>query len=159
MNPMKSILITGVLLASLTGSNAFAHCQVPCGIYDDAARFTLMEEHVATIEKSMKQVISLSGPENTTASTGSYNQIVRWVENKDRHADELSELVTYYFLAQRVKPIDKENKEAYGKYVNEVVWLHQIVVHSMKAKQTTDLGYVEKLRDLIEKFKKSYLGK
>jgi len=158
MNPMKSILITGVLLASLTGSNAFAHCQIPCGIFDDAARFAMMEERVATIEKSMKQVIALSGPENTTAN-GSYNQVVRWVETKDSHADELSDIATYYFLAQRVKPVDKENKEAYGKYINEITWLHRIIVHAMKAKQTTDLEHVEKLRDLIGKFRKSYLGK
>ena len=33
----------------------FAHCQIPCGIYGDQTRFTLMHEHVTTTEKSMKQ--------------------------------------------------------------------------------------------------------
>ena len=30
--------------------------------------------------------------------------MVRWVVNKEVHADELSDIVTYYFMAQRIKP-------------------------------------------------------
>lgn len=31
---------------------SFAHCQVPCGIYDDHARVAAMLEDAATVEKS-----------------------------------------------------------------------------------------------------------
>ena len=37
-------------------TKSFAHCQIPCGIYDDKMRFTMMAEHVTTIEKSMNQM-------------------------------------------------------------------------------------------------------
>jgi nickel superoxide dismutase len=145
--------MAAALLISLTASNAFAHCQIPCGIYDDAARFTLLEEHVTTIEKAMKTLGELSA-----AQPPDYNQIVRWVQNKDHHADELSEIVTYYFMAQRVKPVDEKSGAAYSKYVGELTSLHEMVVTSMKAKQTTDLENVERLRALIKQFKASYLG-
>jgi nickel superoxide dismutase len=153
MKGSRLVLIAAVLFISLTASNAFAHCQIPCGIYDDEARFALLEEHVTTVEKAMKKIEELSA-----AQSPNYNQIVRWVGNKEHHADEISEIVTYYFMAQRVKPVEKKNDEAYSKYLGELTSLHQMIVYSMKAKQTTDLKNVEQLRALIKQFKASYLG-
>ena len=37
-----------------------AHCQIPCGIYGDEMRFQMLEEHITTIEKSMKLIGELS---------------------------------------------------------------------------------------------------
>ncbi len=149
------IWLPSILLAfvALTGAKAWGHCQVPCGIYDDPARFASMREHVTTIEKSMKQIEELS-----QAGDLNYNQIVRWVMNKEDHADQLSEIATYYFLAQRIKPTDNSDQQKYGKYLRELMMLHQIVVHAMKAKQTADLQHVKALRQLIDQFEASYLG-
>jgi nickel superoxide dismutase len=91
-------------------------------------------------------------------SKPNFNQIVRWVQNKDSHADELSEIVTYYFMAQRIKPADKADAEAYQQYVKQLTLLHQMLVYSMKAKQTTDLANVEKVRALLAEFRAAYLG-
>ncbi|MDH3982021.1 MAG: superoxide dismutase, Ni, partial [Kiritimatiellaceae bacterium] len=121
-----------VLFLLVAAVSVKAHCQIPCGIYDDQMRVTMMKEHVTTIEKSMKSI----------EAAQDQNQTVRWVVNKEKHADELTEIVTYYFLAQRIKP-EKEHYEANLKT------LHQIIVYSMKAKQTTDLKNVEKLKELI----------
>ena len=98
---MKRILMI-ITLAALA-LQAQAHCQIPCGIYDDAARLTLMKEHVTTIEKSMNEIARL-----TAASPKDPNQLVRWVNNKEVHADKLTEIVTCYFLAQRIKPTGGE---------------------------------------------------
>jgi len=145
------IALSAALLAA--PSMAFAHCQIPCGIYNDPARFVLLEEHVTTIEKSMAQIQALA-----KEATPNWNQIVRWVNNKEAHADELTEIVTFYFMAQRVKPADPSNRAAQPKYLREITLLHQMVVAAMKAKQTTDLEHCAKLRELIAKFKASYLG-
>jgi nickel superoxide dismutase len=108
MKEPRLVVIAAALFVSLTASNALAHCQIPCGIYDDAARFALLEEHVTTIEKAMKTLEELSA-----AQSPNYNQIVRWVRNKEHHADEISEIVTRYFMAQRVKPAEKKSEEAW----------------------------------------------
>lgn len=144
-----------VILVSLAvfASMVYSHCQIPCGIYDDPARFVTLAEHIATIEKSMNQINELS-QENKP----NFNQIVRWVQNKDTHADELSEIVTYYFMAQRVKPVDGSDGPAYQKYIRQLTLLHEMLVYSMKAKQTTDLANVEKLRTLLAEFRAAYLG-
>jgi nickel superoxide dismutase len=153
MKGSRLVVIAAALFISLTAPNAFAHCQIPCGIYDDAARFALLEEHVTTIEKAMKTLEELSA-----AQSPNYNQIVRWVRNKEHHADEISEIVTHYFMAQRVKPAEKKSEAAYSKYLGELTSLHEMVVYSMKAKQTTDLKNVDRLRALVRQFKASYLG-
>jgi nickel superoxide dismutase len=144
--------VVAALLVSLTASRAFSHCQIPCGIFDDSARFTLMAEHIATIEKSMNAIVDLS-----TAEKPNGNQMVRWVHNKDQHADELGEIITYYFMAQRINPPPEGDEEARAKYLVQLTSLHEMLVHSMKAKQTTALEHVDELRALLEAFKASYL--
>jgi len=149
--PVTIVVLLGL---GLMPAVALAHCQIPCGIYDDPARLAAMEEHVTTIEKSIKEIRRLS-----QESPPNWNQLVRWVMNKEKHADELTEIVTYYFMAQRIKPpADPSDKAAMGKYVHQLTLLHQIMVTAMKAKQTTDLENCAKLRQLIGKFKVLYLG-
>jgi len=147
-------ILAGVLILVCASVGAFSHCQIPCGIYDDDTRFSLMREHVQTIEKSMNEIERL-GKETPSAN----NQLARWVSNKESHADNLAEIVTVYFMAQRIKPVLKDKKAEYAKYVDEISLLHQILVRSMKAKQTTDMEHCAKLRVLIDQFEKSYAGK
>jgi nickel superoxide dismutase len=153
MNAIHAKRVLSLLILIATASSAaWAHCQIPCGIYDDEARFEAMLEHVETIEKSMKQITSLGGREKPD-----WNQIVRWVNNKDHHADELSGIATYYFMAQRIKPPAADAADAAKKrYAKELSLLHRIVVRAMKAKQTTELDHVTALRELISEFRKSY---
>jgi nickel superoxide dismutase len=152
------MLVTGALLVMFTVSGThqavFAHCQIPCGIYNDGARFVMLEEHVTTIEKSMRQIaeLSYSSPETNT------NQIVRWVANKEHHADELADIVVKYFLQQRVKPVNERSGAKRDKYVKHLTLCHGLLVTSMKAKQTTDLAHVEQLKKMISEFKESYLN-
>jgi nickel superoxide dismutase len=85
-----------------------------------------------------------------------YNQLVRWVTNKDDHANKIQKIVSQYFLHQRIKPVEPENEEAYKKYVKHLTLLHEISVYAMKAKQTTDLEYIKKLRMTVDKFEDAY---
>ncbi len=140
---MKTIIIT-LSLTALLASTAGAHCQIPCGIYDDPARIVEMKEHVTTIEKSIKMITTLSpdSPKNS-------NQLVRWVNNKEAHADKLTKIVTYYFLTQRIKPSDPH-------YAEQLKTLHGMMLSAMKAKQTVDLQHIESLRKLIAEFEALY---
>ena len=152
----RKIVVTAALaltVAVVFGSLAYSHCQIPCGIYDDDARFDAIAENIITIEKSMKEIESLSAEPKPNM-----NQIVRWVNNKEHHADELSETVTYYFMAQRIKLPAEGDMKAQSDYVKKLTLLHQMLVYAMKAKQTTDLSNVDKLRHLLEDFHKAYSG-
>ncbi len=153
----KKYVITFIVLGLLAAApvqQLLAHCQVPCGIYDDHTRFKVMNEHITTIEKAIKKIEELSKkiPPN-------YNQIVRWVTNKEKHAEELSDIVTYYFMAQRLKPAPATDAAAYKAYQEKLELLHHILFYAMKAKQTTDLSHTKKLRELVKKFESSYFKK
>ena len=143
-----------LLFTFATGQNAFSHCQIPCGIYDDQMRFTMIEENILTIEKSIKQIVELSNQLEKN-----FNQIVRWTLNKENHADEIAHILSYYFLAQRVKPVDSKDAATHKEYLAKITVLHEMIAQAMKAKQTTDLSHVEQLRSLLKVFHKLYFGK
>jgi nickel superoxide dismutase len=133
---------------------AEAHCQVPCGIYGDEARFDMIEEHLMTIEKSMNEIkrLSAEGDKN-------YNQIVRWVNTKETHAGYIDEIITSYFMAQRVKLPEDKTEAAMKTYIQKLSLLHHMLVYSMKCKQTTDTENVNKLKQYATEFKKIYFHK
>ena len=123
---------------------ASAHCEIPCGIYDDEMRINMINEHIATIEKSMDQIMKIEKEKQHHS-----NQLVRWIMNKERHADEIQEIVTQYFMTQRIK-FDTKN------YEKKLGLLHQVLVYSMKCKQTTNLDYINTLRLLVQEFHALY---
>ena len=142
---MKKRLLTLLIVLSSFGffsSNAIAHCEIPCGIYDDTARIELIFEHATTIEKSMKMIAELEKGNNS-------NQLVRWVTNKEKHAELLQYIVSQYFMTQRIKLDAKD-------YDKKITALHKMLVFSMKCKQTIDLANVESLRAAAQEFQKLY---
>ncbi len=137
-------LVTALMLFGFFLNPAFSHCEIPCGIYDDNTRMTLILEHTKTIEKSMNKIKELENGKNA-------NQLVRWVTNKEKHAVLLQEIVTQYFMTQRIK-LDAAD------YDKKIAALHKLLIFSMKCKQTTDLANVEKLKGAAEEFRKLYFN-
>ncbi len=142
----KQLITLSIILFSLLlfAGTAASHCEIPCGIYDDQMRITLLNEHIATIEKSMDKI------NNPSDGVGS-NQHVRWIMNKENHADEFQEIVSQYFLTQRIKPDSKD-------YTAKLELLHQMLIYAMKCKQTTDLQNTAKLKELVQSFEKLYFA-
>lgn len=131
--------------------SAVSHCEIPCGIYGDDARFTDIAENLTTIEKSMNLIIQLSAEPGKNA-----NQLVRWVNNKEAHADRIREIVAQYFLAQRIKAPADDDPAARTAYTGKLALLHQMIVSAMKCKQTTDVVHVKKSRELLQAFQALY---
>jgi len=142
----KSIMMifSAGILSFFLISIAGAHCEIPCGIYDDQLRTKLITEHIATIEKSMNQIVALSNEKPIN-----YNQLIRWVTNKDTHATEIQHIVSQYFMTQRIKPDQKT-------YADMLKTLHEMLVTAMKCKQSTDLGHIKTLRSLLNRFETLY---
>ncbi len=150
MKKTKGIFIFLAMIA-LFKPVIFSHCEIPCGVYDDEMRFTMLEEHITTIEKAMKEIANLSGQQSPN-----FNQIVRWVTNKEKHAEDIQHIISQYFLTQRVKLVEKENDKANKIRMGYLSLCHEILVYTMKTKQTTNLSNVEKLKAAVIAFKDSY---
>ena len=141
----KSVqILFAIFMVLFSVSLVWSHCEIPCGIYDDQMRVHMIAEHIKTIEKSMNKITELQKEKSKN-----YNQLVRWIMNKEDHANMLQEIVSRYFMTQRIK-IDDD------KYADKLIILHKILVYAMKCKQTVDFSHIETLRNLLKEFSKLY---
>lgn len=138
-------------IIGFTTQKSFAHCEIPCGIYNDELRIALLYEHFTTIEKAMNKITELS-----EATEVDYMMITRWTMAKEEHAKKVQDIVDQYFLTQRVKPTDDSDAEKFAKYQKQLTALHHITVNAMKSKQTVDLKYVDQLRASLSLFEDLY---
>lgn len=139
---LQLLVVLSVLVSGIT--TAYGHCEIPCGIYNDRMRIKMIMEHIDTIEKSMNQIIELEKADHSHA-----NQLVRWVVNKDDHAQKIQDIVARYFMTQRISPGTE-------KYSEKLAALHKMLIYAMKCKQTTDSKNVEKLREQVKIFEALY---
>ena len=121
---------TGIILVvaglMLSAPIANAHCQVPCGIFDDHMRVDGMLEDAETIAKAARLINELSGKTDPQST----QQLVRWVMNKESHAQKIIETISDYYLTQRVKT-DMDD------YEDRLIKHHAVMIMAMKAKQQT----------------------
>lgn len=141
--------LTLALLLALTAmvlpKQLYAHCQVPCGIYDDHARVVAMLEDVSTARKAVKMLNEL----NAKTDAQSRQQFARWVLNKESHAQKVISTISDYFLTQRVKA-----KQA--DYVERLKAHHAVIVAAMKVKQNATMGPVDALEKAVKGLLKYY---
>jgi nickel superoxide dismutase len=114
----------------------------------------MLNEHIVTIDKSIAQINELSADAGKNS-----NQLIRWVNNKEATADDFAQIIMYYFLQQRVKPIDDESSADYAKYITQVTLCHKLLIASMKAKQAADPETAKALKTLLDQFEASYMNK
>ena len=127
---------------------------MPCGIYNDQLRVQLIKEHITTVEKSMNKIKELSA-----AETINYNQLVRWVDNKESHANEIQHIVSQYFMTQRIKVVDGSDAAAVQANNAKLDQLHKLLVYAMKSKQTTEQQNIDNMRTAIDAFSNAYFSK
>ena len=146
---MKRLITAAVMIGATYLPMAYlsAHCEVPCGIYDDDARITEMLEDQATIAKAIKSIHTLSESPNPN----NINQLARWVSTKEAHATNTQHIIAQYFMTQKIKA-DSDN------YVGKLTSAHAVMVAAMKCKQSAEPETVEALKAAIEAFHKVYGG-
>lgn len=145
MKQLLSAVVFALVINILSSSQVLAHCQVPCGIYDDHARVMRMLEDVATIEKAANQINELANKTDAQSK----NQLVRWVMNKETHAQNVISSISDYFLTQRVKPSQKDYAERLQKH-------HAVIIAAMKAKQNADPSYAITLEKAVLELRPYY---
>jgi len=139
MNRLKNTFKIFTIFFLTFSSTAYSHCQIPCGIYDDYARVTSMLEDVVTIRKSIDSINTLSGKQDAQST----NQIVRFIMNKEEHAQKIIATISDYFLTQRVKSSQKD-------YSKRLIDHHGVIVAAMKVKQNVDKKHVAQLETAIQ---------
>jgi nickel superoxide dismutase len=142
---MKIFFPFGIIVTLLSTNWLSAHCQVPCGVYGDSARFTQMLEDQTTIAKAIAQINDLAGKKDGKSA----NQLARWVSTKEDHANKIQKIIAEYFLTQRIK----SSSDNYSDFLKGA---HSVMVAAMKCKQGTDPISADALKSAIENFQAVY---
>ena len=137
---MKSFftLMTACLLPTFFLS---AHCQMPCGIYHDDVVFDWGDQFVETAFKGMTVMIDSSFTTPKEKAT-----FVRWVLNKEKESDDLANLLTTYFLQQKIKPGEQDTPK-------KLEALHKLLFLLVSIKQNVDIAIVEQFASEWDQFK------
>ena len=138
------VVALALLTLATLPTSGFAHCQIPCGIYDDGARIERMVEDTTTIESAIKNIDELAGKDDAQSA----NQLTRWIMIKEAHASDIITTVAEYFLTQKVKPV-APGADGYDAYLQKLADHHGVMRAAMKAKQNADLKYVKELQEAI----------
>jgi len=142
---MKIFFPLSIIVTLLSTNWLSAHCQVPCGVYGDSARFTQMLEDQTTISKAIAQINDLADIKDGKSA----NQLARWVSTKEDHANKIQKIIAEYFLTQRIK-------SSSDNYADLLKGAHGVMVAAMKCKQGTDSKSADALKSSIENFQTVY---
>ena len=150
---LVAAVAAGFIIAT-SSSPVAAHCQIPCGIYDDPMRITMLREDAATIAKAVDTARTLDSDDYTSALD--LNQLIRWTTTKDEAATNIQRVVSDYFLPQRVKAVPA-GEAGHEAYLDQLTKMHAILVAAMKCKQTVDPAAVAILKASIEAIAPMYV--
>jgi len=157
---MRTTSILSLLAAAAAGfvlsisePHVAAHCQIPCGIYDDPMRITMLRESRDEIAKAVDSVIELM---YGTPTPVAMNQVVRWTATKDEAATRIQRTISDYFLTQRVKAVPA-GEAGHKAYLDQLAKMHAVLVAAMKCKQTVDPAVVATLSAAIEAISPMYV--
>lgn len=148
---MRTLLAAALCAVLLAPRPLLAHCQVPCGIYDDPARIATLREDAATIAKAIAGLQDLAGK----GDAQSWNQAIRWTTTKEDHASSIITIVSEYFLTQKVKPV-APGAAGYDAYLASLADHHAVMRAAMVTKQTPTTDSVAALNAAIDKLATHY---
>lgn len=135
------VALGAVLILGGTGSSLQAHCQMPCGIYHDDMVYDLIDQYVETMIKGITVM-----NQSKFDTVRERNEFVRWVMEKDKESNEAANLITTFFLQQKIKPGEADT----AKRIERAQKLLALLV---SIKQNTDVKIVESFGEEWEKFK------
>ena len=82
-------------------------------------------------------------------SSKTSQQFVRWVNNKEAHAEHIITVMTDYFLTQRVKPSQND-------YSKRLEHHHAVIINAMKVKQSSLEEAVLTLKESLQVLEQYY---
>jgi len=118
-----------------------SHCQMPCGVYHDDMVFDEVDQYVETMYKGVSVL------KNSAFVTLKERQdFIRWVMEKEKESDKVAELITKYFLQQKIKPGEVDTQK-------KVLAAHNLLFLLVGIKQNCSLEEVEGFSNDWDRFK------
>jgi nickel superoxide dismutase len=139
-----SMVILAGLAICYSKLDLSAHCQLPCGIYHDAMVFDQIDQYTETMYKGIAVLNQLK-----IQNVHDQNELVRWIMEKEKESNDISNVFTFYFLQQKIKPDEPDT-------VKMLKSAHKLLFLIVAIKQNTDLKFVKEFAAEWEKFKRMF---
>lgn len=140
----KNALLIGIAAFICRTGSLTAHCQMPCGIYHDEMVFNQIDQYIETMYKGITEL------KNSKFSNPlERNNFMRWVILKETASNEMANLITEYFLQQKIKPGEPDTAK-------RLVSAHKMLFELTAIKQNVDLKMIEDFADEWENFKQMF---
>ena len=139
---MKIFFYIAITLLLFQKHNLSGHCQIPCGIYHDSMVYDQIDQYVETMYKAVSEISAI--PFDKSAKDR--NQLVRWVIEKENASDEATNILTVYFLQQKIKPDEEDT-------VKKLISAHKLLFLIVQIKQNTDRKIVFEFMEEWTNFK------
>ncbi|PJD97590.1 MAG: hypothetical protein CK425_02885 [Parachlamydia sp.] len=137
----RNLIVSGIIAWMSWNGQLYSHCQMPCGVYHDNMVYDQIDQYVETMVKGMT-VLS----DNKFTSLHDKNEFVRWIITKENESNKTAELITTYFLQQKIKPDEEDT-------VKKVVMAHRLLFDIVGIKQNIDIKMVKNFQEVWDKFK------
>ena len=140
----KQLFLLGTMALLSLRAAASAHCQMPCGIYHDDLVFDQVDQYIETMHKGITVT-------NDSAFSNVHDRVetIRWVVLKDKESDTIANLITTYFLQQKIKPGEPDTQK-------RVMSAHKLLFQLVAIKQNNDLKFVKSFSDEWDQFKELF---
>lgn len=140
----KNALFIGIIALICRTASLMAHCQMPCGIYHDEMVFNQIDQYIETMYKGITEL------KNSQFSTPfERNNFIRWVVLKENASNEMANLITEYFLQQKIKPGEADTAK-------RLVSAHKMLFQLTAIKQNVNIKMIEDFADEWESFKQMF---
>ena len=140
----QKIFLVGIATFICRVSFLTAHCQMPCGIYHDEMVFNQIDQYIETMYKGITELKN-----NPFSTPLERNNFTRWVLLKETASDEMANLITQYFLQQKIKSGEPDTAK-------RLAIAHKMLFELTAIKQNVDLKMVEDFADEWESFKQMF---
>lgn len=140
----KMIFLCSFFVINLYFGEVGAHCQMPCGIYNDQMVYDKIDEYYKTMVKAVSAL-----NDNKFTNLHDRNQFIRWVTQKDKQSDEMADVICTYFLMQKIPPDDEDSFDL-------VKSAHKLLFLIVAIKQNVDLKIVNEFGKEWDHFKQLF---
>ncbi len=137
----KRIAFLSFIFVNFSRLELSAHCQMPCGIYHDEMVYDQIDQYTETMYKGITVM-----NQNKLESVHDFNDLTRWIMEKEKESNDIAQLINVYFLQQKIKPGEPETAK-------RLTTAHKLLFLLVAIKQNNDLKFVDQFIKQWEEFK------
>ena len=155
--PLRKILAPVLILSHLffQPASIYGACEAACAdIADDETAFSRITDQINGIETEMNSIREWQADPVTNL-----NALSQAVNRKTQDANTLREILTDYFLYQRIPVPEKNRGSEYESYTQNLVLIHSLLNQTAAIKDTAEAAAIDSLRAKLEEFRSAYYGK